>query len=164
MLPIIMLTAKAEESDQVIGLELGADDYVTKPFSLKPSWRVSKRCFAARIAAGRKARPPTNTASWPWTLTGTRSRYRKRCPAYGQGIRTSGTSAASSRAGPDERSAAQSGLGLRLFRHNENGRRSCSPAEAEDPFTRRGDPVGEITGLQTQGPGLRIVDSLARLV
>ena len=35
MVPIIMLTAKAEESDQVIGLELGADDYVTKPFSPK---------------------------------------------------------------------------------------------------------------------------------
>ena len=35
MLPIIMLTAKAEETDQVIGLELGADDYVTKPFSPK---------------------------------------------------------------------------------------------------------------------------------
>jgi two-component system alkaline phosphatase synthesis response regulator PhoP len=35
MLPIIMLTAKAEESDTVIGLELGADDYVPKPFSPK---------------------------------------------------------------------------------------------------------------------------------
>jgi len=34
-LPILMLTAKAEESDTVIGLELGADDYVTKPFSPK---------------------------------------------------------------------------------------------------------------------------------
>jgi DNA-binding response OmpR family regulator len=34
-LPIIMLTAKAEESDELIGFSLGADDYVTKPFSVK---------------------------------------------------------------------------------------------------------------------------------
>jgi DNA-binding response OmpR family regulator len=34
-LPIIMLTARAEESDRIVGLEIGADDYVTKPFSPK---------------------------------------------------------------------------------------------------------------------------------
>jgi DNA-binding response OmpR family regulator len=33
--PILMLTAKAEEADQVVGLRAGADDYVTKPFSMK---------------------------------------------------------------------------------------------------------------------------------
>jgi DNA-binding response OmpR family regulator len=34
-LPIIMVTARAEESDRIVGLELGADDYITKPFSAK---------------------------------------------------------------------------------------------------------------------------------
>jgi two-component system, OmpR family, alkaline phosphatase synthesis response regulator PhoP len=41
--PIIMLTARSEESDQVVGLELGADDYVTKPFS--------PRALVARVRA-----------------------------------------------------------------------------------------------------------------
>ena len=39
-LPIIMLTARTEESDRIVGLELGADDYVTKPFS--PSELVAR--------------------------------------------------------------------------------------------------------------------------
>ena len=34
-IPIIMVTAKAEEIDKIIGLELGADDYITKPFSVR---------------------------------------------------------------------------------------------------------------------------------
>ena len=33
--PIIMVTAKEEEVDKILGLELGADDYITKPFSLR---------------------------------------------------------------------------------------------------------------------------------
>jgi two-component system, OmpR family, alkaline phosphatase synthesis response regulator PhoP len=34
-LPIIMVTAKVDETDKIIGLEIGADDYITKPFSIK---------------------------------------------------------------------------------------------------------------------------------
>ena len=48
-LPIIMLTARGEEADRVAGLERGADDYVTKPFSPKE--------LVARVAA-RLRRPP----------------------------------------------------------------------------------------------------------
>jgi len=33
--PVIMLTARGDETDKIVGLELGADDYVTKPFSMK---------------------------------------------------------------------------------------------------------------------------------
>lgn len=36
--PIIMLTAREEETDKVMGLELGADDYITKPFSMRELW------------------------------------------------------------------------------------------------------------------------------
>ncbi|TVQ93134.1 MAG: DNA-binding response regulator [Deltaproteobacteria bacterium] len=48
-LPIIMLTAKTEEIDRVMGLEMGADDYVTKPFS--------SRELIARIKARLRDRP-----------------------------------------------------------------------------------------------------------
>ncbi len=49
--PIIMLTARAEESDQLIGLELGADDYIVKPFS--PKALVARvRAVLRRVKAG----------------------------------------------------------------------------------------------------------------
>jgi DNA-binding response OmpR family regulator len=49
--PILMLTARGEEGDRVLGLDLGADDYVTKPFSLRE--------LLARVRALlRRAQPP----------------------------------------------------------------------------------------------------------
>ena len=49
--PILMLTARGEEADRVLGLELGADDYVTKPFSVRE--------LLARVKALlRRANPP----------------------------------------------------------------------------------------------------------
>ena len=54
--PIIMLTARVEEADRIVGLELGADDYVTKPFS--PRELVARVRATLRRASG-EVGPPT---------------------------------------------------------------------------------------------------------
>jgi len=53
--PIIMLTARSEESDQIVGLELGADDYINKPFS--PRTLVARVRALLRRAQGRLKAP-----------------------------------------------------------------------------------------------------------
>jgi len=55
-IPIIMLTALAEESDQISGLELGADDYIVKPFS--PRALVARVRAMLRRAQGQVTTPP----------------------------------------------------------------------------------------------------------
>ena len=55
-LPIIMLTARGEETDRVVGLELGADDYVVKPFS--PRELVARVRSVLRRAAAEPGRHP----------------------------------------------------------------------------------------------------------
>lgn len=52
--PIIMITARVEEADQLVGLELGADDYITKPFS--PRLVVARVRALLRRAAGEPTR------------------------------------------------------------------------------------------------------------
>jgi len=51
-IPILMLTARSDEADRVVGLEIGADDYVTKPFSMRELIaRVRARLRAIDISA-----------------------------------------------------------------------------------------------------------------
>jgi phosphate regulon transcriptional regulator PhoB len=64
-IPIIMLTAKAEEIDRIVGLELGADDYVPKPFS--------PRELVARVKAVlRRLTPPPAPSEAPVAVAGLR--------------------------------------------------------------------------------------------
>ena len=65
--PILMLTAKTQEAEKVMGLETGADDYVTKPFGTRESPAASGRSCAVP-----PNRPPLPSASatWRWISTG----------------------------------------------------------------------------------------------
>src|SRR5690606_21266925 len=56
-LPVIMMTAKAEEVDRVVGFEVGADDYVVKPFSLRE--------LALRIRAVLRRKSPSDSPLAP---------------------------------------------------------------------------------------------------
>jgi two-component system phosphate regulon response regulator PhoB len=58
--PVMMLTAKGEEVDRVVGFELGADDYVTKPFSVR-ELVLRVKAILRRAAAGRAAERPPET-------------------------------------------------------------------------------------------------------
>ena len=53
--PIIMLTARDDELDKVLGLELGADDYVTKPFSIREFRSRTRALVAAGAGAAARA-------------------------------------------------------------------------------------------------------------
>jgi len=66
--PVILLTARAEEMDRVVGLEIGADDYVTKPFS--PRELLARIRAVLRRAGEDRVRPPdADTYGFgPWVL------------------------------------------------------------------------------------------------
>src|SRR5476649_1614078 len=59
-IPIIMLTARAEESERIVGLELGADDYLAKPFS--PNELVAR--VRALLRRAQRGTPPTRTLAY----------------------------------------------------------------------------------------------------
>ena len=76
--PIIMLTARVEESDKLVGLELGADDYLTKPFS--PRELVARvRTVLRRAAGGPNAGPGDLIRASDLTLD--RTRYKVVLPS-----------------------------------------------------------------------------------
>jgi two-component system, OmpR family, response regulator len=69
-LPVILLTARAEETDRIVGLELGADDYVTKPFSPRELLARIKAVLRRVGESGMRVRAPDaeSFAFGPWVL------------------------------------------------------------------------------------------------
>jgi len=72
--PILMLTARADEVDKIVGLEVGADDYLTKPFSMRELLARVKallrrvRLIREELAAERAEPGPAETAGEIWTF------------------------------------------------------------------------------------------------
>jgi DNA-binding response OmpR family regulator len=75
--PILMLTAKSGDEDRIRGLELGADDYVTKPFVPRELVLRVQAILRRRRRRGRSGRRGSATGSW-WS---TRSAARSPCVA-----------------------------------------------------------------------------------
>ena len=83
-IPIIMLTGRGEEVDKIVGLELGADDYVTKPFSAREI--VARVKAVLRRRASEPAKPETKTVG---KLTVNEANYEVHC----QGVKLDLTTA-----------------------------------------------------------------------
>ena len=136
--PIVMLTARDEEPDRVAGLELGADDYVSKPFSprelsarIKAILRRSEQRNEDEVLVCARGRPAPRLA---------RGDGRRRAGrADEQGVRPARVLPRASRHRPLARAAARSRLGDDVPRRHAHGRRARRAAAAQ---ARRpgGDP------------------------
>ena len=100
--PIIMLTARAEEIDKVVGLEIGADDYITKPFSMREfRSRVKAALRRAEMQPARRARHAT-ARHGPLEVAGLRIDFDKRA-VTGCAARPRRRRSSSSRSSPRSR-------------------------------------------------------------
>ena len=139
-MPIIMITARGEEIDRVVGLELGADDYVIKPFSVRELVAASTRCCAAPDQ--RVPKTPNQTCSaapgcaWMERAAVPLLRPSCRSPAWNL---TCCTCSCQRRARADPRAPAGGGVGLRFCRRYARRRqRGQAPARrAAPPLPRR---------------------------
>ena len=119
--PIIMLTARGEEVDKVLGLELGADDYVTKP--------VGVRELMARIKAvlrrGRRHQPRARCWSSDKRESTSTATRRPRMPSRAsvpQGLWRPAPPMGKQGPRPDPDADSRAGVGLRSVPHHAHGR------------------------------------------
>ena len=123
--PIIMLTARGEEADRIVGLELGADDYVVKPFSAREvvaRIRAVLRRTEAPSPADESARVVGEVRLDPARREATLTRRAAR--AEPQGVRPAAPADEQRRHGGHARAPDRRGLGHELVRLDEDPRRA----------------------------------------
>ena len=128
-LPIIMLTARGQEVDKVVGLELGADDYVTKPFSIR---ELLARVKAVLRRAHTVPKEQERYSFGEVEVNLRSCQVSRKGQVYGiffQGIRFAEVFRLPSRRDAQPRPFARGGVGLRPFPHHAHrGRAHRSPA------------------------------------
>ena len=146
--PVIMLTAKDSEIDKVVGLELGADDYVTKPYS--------SRELLARIKAVLRRLPepeellPATLEAGPVRMDVERHVVTvdgAQVAVAAEGVRAARAAAAQHRAGAHPHAADRPGVGQRLRRRHQDPGRARQAAAGQG----RADPANPRTSSPCAG-------------
>ena len=147
--PIIMLTAKDDESDKVLGLEMGADDYITKPFSVREfRSRVRAALRRSEMLRGRVGGEPIHAGEIEID-------FERRAvtapggprPAHLRRVRAARDARPGAGPGDDPRDAAGAGLG-RLGVPRPADDRRPHPPPAREARARPAAP-----GVPAHGPG-----------
>ena len=140
--PIVMLTAKSDTVDVVLGLESGADDYVVKPF--KPKELVAR--MRARLRRGEDVAPelltigPRRQPDHHRRAGAHGAAQRRRGEADPAGVRPAGRAGPQAAPGVHPRGAAGAGLGLPARRRHPAGQRARPAAARQDRAGSRSGP------------------------
>ena len=157
--PIIMLTARDGEVDKVVGLELGADDYVTKPFSLRELTARIRAIFrrAEQLAATQAPPPLVDLGRVQVDLAGHRVlRDGQVVPLKPKAFELLAFLAPQSGPGLHAGPAPGAGLGLRLRRRDPDGGRPrplAARGAGGGPGRAGAAPDGARRGLRVPPPG-----------
>ena len=148
--PILMLTARDEDVDKIIGLEVGADDYLTKPFNPRELVARVKSILRRSTPDRRDLESETIDHGDLHVDAGRREVRvgRRGDPARAEGVRPALGAARPPRARAHARPAARARLGLHVRGRHAHGRRARAPAAAQ---ARRRVPDRHGLGRRLQG-------------
>ena len=144
--PILMLTARSEDIDRIVGLELGADDYLTKPFNPREMVARVKAILRRSDPAAAWARDPWTWAACAWTRDGGRPTWPTVGSTCGRGSSTSWRPWRATRASSGAVTSCSRRCGARTSRARRAPSTSMSPSCAASSGTE-GPAIETIKGV-----------------